>query len=70
MGFDPYRREARGLLITSLAAAAVVVVGFVLMALLRPHLGSVGAFAVALAIVLLSELILLLVLRRRRSASR
>lgn len=64
-GFDSYRREARGLLITSLMAAAVVLVGFVLVALLRPHLGLVGAFVTALGIVLVGELILWLALSVR-----
>ena len=70
MGFDPYRQEARGLLSASLKTSGAVVLGFVLMALLRPHLGSVDAFVVALVIVLAAELILLLVLRRHRSVSR
>ena len=70
MGFDPYRGAARGLLVTSLVAASVLVLSFVLMALLRPHLGSVGAFAAALGIVLVAELVIWLVFRRRRSAYR
>lgn len=70
MGFDPYRGEARGLLSTSIVTAAVVVVGFVLVALLRPYLGSVGSFATALGIALVAELVLWLVIRRRRSTSR
>ena len=70
MGFDPYREEARGLLTTLLVTAAVILVGFALVALLRPHLGSVGAFATALSIVLVAELVLWLVIRRRRMTSR